>query len=483
MEQMYEWAKEHDNKSILKIEYNEEEIDSSEVQSNPYFQEVERKGTEIEFKLLSNFNVVQDAISKRENEIFSLAPILNLQLKTLENKSDRLISQRKIWETINLRKHEKKTQEIKIDEDEDFDEELELFHSRFQNSYLVVDKTFPTNIPKDDDSEKSVYNENSEFSPSQRSKILDNKLNEVEVPMLTPEVIKSNLNANLKEAKFEEIKAVNPLQYISEFIPIWKIPDANFTQEVSKMNNDERSKQSSQDDSSLSSSSNDPVDKDSSVSSKPQKTHLSNPSLSKTVSEKKNMAHWVEEEKEEFKKQLQVHGKNWKKIATIIKNKTEKQIRNFYQNYKKKLWLEELLPKTDRGRGKKTEGSHSGLKRVRSFNKSSSPVKLGNKRKKVSSSSNSSDSSLSDINEEDSKDKSKNSSSNSDSSESVKKPIRKKQKNVVRDSSSEENSSSSSSNEDSVESSLSSKHSKVKGKLIQKEKKRSHSYESGESLD
>ena len=104
------------------------------------------------------------------------------------------------------------------------------------------------------------------------------------------------------------------------------------------------------------------------------------------------MAHWVEEEKEEFKKQLQVHGKNWRKIATIIKNKTEKQIRNFYQNYKKKLCLEDLLPKTERGRGKKHESSHSGLKRVRSFNKSLSPVKHGNKRKKVNS--NSSESSL-----------------------------------------------------------------------------------------
>jgi hypothetical protein len=38
------------------------------------------------------------------------------------------------------------------------------------------------------------------------------------------------------------------------------------------------------------------------------------------------MAHWVEDEKEEFKRLLTIHGKNWESIATALRNKTEKQI-------------------------------------------------------------------------------------------------------------------------------------------------------------
>lgn len=248
------------------------------------------------------------------------------------------------------------------------------------------------------------------------------------------------------------------------------------------------------------SSSNDPVQKQSSISSKPQNaTFHSNPSLSKTISERKNMAHWIESEKEEFKKQLQVHGKNWKKIATIITNKTEKQIRNFYQNYKKKMSLEELLPKNERGRGKKQEPSVSGIKRTRSFTKSASPdKKKSTKRRKVASSDESSEKSHSKIEEEkyarDSNYKQNDGSEDEEDSslsEASEKPKRRNRK-IVNSSSEEAQSSSSSSSDNSVESSLSSKSSssrknngkgKTKAKAGIINKKKSHDYESGESLD
>ena len=206
MENMYEDAKQNANTEVLKIEYNEHKTMPINVNHSQYFDDIERNGAGIESRLISNQEILKNAITKRENEIFAFVPILNLQLKTYENKTENPIPQRKIWEMINLKKHEKKTQEIKIDEDEDFDEELELFHSRYQNSYLVVDKTFPSNIPKDDLSEKSISNEGSEYSHSQRSKLLDNKLQEVEVPMLTPEVGKPISIANFKESKLEDLK-------------------------------------------------------------------------------------------------------------------------------------------------------------------------------------------------------------------------------------------------------------------------------------
>jgi hypothetical protein len=54
--------------------------------------------------------------------------------------------------------------------------------------------------------------------------------------------------------------------------------------------------------------------------------------------------HWKDEEKEEFMRLLTEHGKNWELLKKLIPNKNEKQIKNFYQNYKHKLKLQSLLP-------------------------------------------------------------------------------------------------------------------------------------------
>lgn len=73
-----------------------------------------------------------------------------------------------------------------------------------------------------------------------------------------------------------------------------------------------------------------------------------------------NNSHWTDEEKAKFKELLQVHGKDWKSLANGISSKTVNQIKNFFQNYRNKLNLDDLLPESDRnsanargGRGKK----------------------------------------------------------------------------------------------------------------------------------
>lgn len=50
-------------------------------------------------------------------------------------------------------------------------------------------------------------------------------------------------------------------------------------------------------------------------------------------------AHWDEAEKELFVNCFKKYGKNWKQIGIIFPNKTDKQLRNFYQNNKEKLGL------------------------------------------------------------------------------------------------------------------------------------------------
>jgi len=37
--------------------------------------------------------------------------------------------------------------------------------------------------------------------------------------------------------------------------------------------------------------------------------------------------------------ELQVHGRDWKRLALAVPNKTELQIKNYFQNYKTKVQL------------------------------------------------------------------------------------------------------------------------------------------------
>lgn len=360
---------------------------------------------------------------------------------------------------INLKKHDKKTQEIKMEEDDDYDEELELFHGRYQNSYLVVEKEFPQTIPPDDDSD--AIEEPSHFTHSLT------KFNEnngfVDMSRASPvEPLAPSSNNPEREEKSEYVKK-------------------------SDVSVKEKRKSSILEESSNRSSVVENHKKATSVSSRQRNAaYSSNLSIGKPTSERKSMAHWVEEEKEEFKKQLSVHGKDWKRISQVITNKTEKQIRNFYQNYKKKMNLEELLPSQERGRGKKLESGLSGLKRTRSFNNSVPSFNKRAKKRKVISSDNSDDNSLSQIEEEkyesDHKVKAKEPSESSSVKESPKKPKRRDKKVISNSSPSKSSSSSKEPSESgSVESSLSSSSSGSESKSAEKDV--TPNYESGDSLD
>ncbi|TNV73969.1 hypothetical protein FGO68_gene2497 [Halteria grandinella] len=55
---------------------------------------------------------------------------------------------------------------------------------------------------------------------------------------------------------------------------------------------------------------------------------------------------WNNEEKSLFLDLLKKHGRDWAAIAQSLPRKTDKQCRNYFQNYKHKLKLIELLPPT-----------------------------------------------------------------------------------------------------------------------------------------
>lgn len=66
-------------------------------------------------------------------------------------------------------------------------------------------------------------------------------------------------------------------------------------------------------------------------------------------------SHWNDEEKQIFKEYLSKYGKDWDKIASVIKTKTSSQVKNYFQNYRIKLNLYELLPEDQRGKLKKNK--------------------------------------------------------------------------------------------------------------------------------
>lgn len=97
-----------------------------------------------------------------------------------------------------------------------------------------------------------------------------------------------------------------------------------------------------------------------SVASAPKNSSSSASDVPKKSISRVNTSHWTDEEKAKFKELLQVHGKDWKSLANGISSKTVNQIKNFFQNYRSKLKLDDLLPEADRnsttargGRGKK----------------------------------------------------------------------------------------------------------------------------------
>ena len=57
-----------------------------------------------------------------------------------------------------------------------------------------------------------------------------------------------------------------------------------------------------------------------------------------------SMQQWNTEEKAQFIELLKTHGRNWEAIAEKLPRKTDKQCRNYFQNYKHKLNLIQYLP-------------------------------------------------------------------------------------------------------------------------------------------
>ncbi|OQS03903.1 hypothetical protein THRCLA_03815 [Thraustotheca clavata] len=54
---------------------------------------------------------------------------------------------------------------------------------------------------------------------------------------------------------------------------------------------------------------------------------------------------WTEQEKSDFLKYFQVYGKDWSALTNSIPTKTAAQIKNYYQNYKNRLGLQDILKK------------------------------------------------------------------------------------------------------------------------------------------
>ncbi|ETW03523.1 hypothetical protein, variant 3 [Aphanomyces invadans] len=88
---------------------------------------------------------------------------------------------------------------------------------------------------------------------------------------------------------------------------------------------------------------------------------LNSTTLSSLPPGKRVVQKWTEQEKSDFLKFFSVYGKDWAALTNSIPSKTAAQIKNYYQNYKNRLGLQDVLKKRpDRGpsSGSNTPLSH-----------------------------------------------------------------------------------------------------------------------------
>ena len=75
---------------------------------------------------------------------------------------------------------------------------------------------------------------------------------------------------------------------------------------------------------------------------KDEDPNASNPNTT-TSTNKRSISYWTVSERQEFLKELEIHGRDWEKIATAIPSKSGIQIRNFFHNSRKKMNLDAIL--------------------------------------------------------------------------------------------------------------------------------------------
>eukprot|EP01080_Neovahlkampfia_damariscottae_P011706 gene11706-4940_t len=81
-----------------------------------------------------------------------------------------------------------------------------------------------------------------------------------------------------------------------------------------------------------------------------EETDSYDPNFPEKKKAKRQVSYWSKEEKDLFMTHYEQFGRDWKKIADLIPNKTQSQVKNFFQNYKVKLGL--APPPEPRGKRK-----------------------------------------------------------------------------------------------------------------------------------
>jgi len=67
------------------------------------------------------------------------------------------------------------------------------------------------------------------------------------------------------------------------------------------------------------------------------------PAVKSLTPSKRPVQKWTDAEKASFLYYFARHGKNWATLKDLIPSKTEAQIKNYYQNYKNRLGLQQIL--------------------------------------------------------------------------------------------------------------------------------------------
>ncbi len=108
--------------------------------------------------------------------------------------------------------------------------------------------------------------------------------------------------------------------------------------------------------------------------------------LNDEKAEKRAVAQWTGEERSLFIKYFAVYGRQWEQVADHIPSKTVPQVKNFFQNYKHKLKLNDLLPTdespTEKKRSRKNKVTHTRTLLILLFRRTSQ-INVRNPKRRV----------------------------------------------------------------------------------------------------
>lgn len=224
-----------------------------------------------------------------------------------------------------------------------FKEEEELFlklYLRYQKDFTAIASFLPAKTTKD----VIWFYYNKKYKLDLKKKVQNLKESPTEESLLQQHMLGTTIDWVNGSSRRGSIR-------LSEKTQVSYI-DANNTEAVVSPPLSAKKSRKSRMDDNFTTESNDSTDNNGKKSKTKQSVAIGSGSVDVPA---KTKSHWTEDEKVQFKQHLSTYGKDWNQIAEYITTKSTSQIKNYFQNYRVKLKLDELLPEGERSKRRTTK--------------------------------------------------------------------------------------------------------------------------------